>query len=344
MNPIGSFSDVSVIVVGLGSIGNRHLKNLERLGVARRAVLRRHRGNPAFHTPPGVEVFHRAEDALAARFDAAIICTPTAMHARDALPWIENGVPVLLEKPIDSSLRQARRLLQAERRCRPGSWMAYCMRYHPAWRLVREKLLSGQLPPVEYFKVWYECDVTTWHPWEDYRRSYVARPELGGGVLPTLDHEVDLLLWCFGSPQAIRGQVFRTRWLQLPVPDTCFSLWEYSDGPQGVLSLSLARRDRARGFELVTAEGTLRGDLIAGTVDWLPPEGHQRPELRRRWWHDPQYDWNQMYLDLLQAFLTSVVRDGGLEVPLAAGWEALQACRTILDSGPQADDSRHDRL
>ncbi len=324
------FSQVRVIVVGLGSIGNRHLENLARLGVHQRAVLRRRKGNPAFEVPPEVRTFYRLQEALAVGFDAAIICTPTALHAETALPWIENGVPVLLEKPIESSPEQAQRLLQAEQQRRCGSWMAYCMRYHPAWRLVREKLRSGQLPPVEYFKVWYECDVTTWHPWEDYHQSYVARPELGGGVLPTLDHEVDLLLWCFGSPQEVQGRAFRTRWLQLSVPDTCFSLWRYAQGPQGILSLSLARRDRTRGFELITAQGTLRGDLMAGTVDWFPPGADQQPQLRQRWWYEPQYDWNRMYLDLLEAFLASVAGPGRVEIPLAAGWQALQVCRQAL--------------
>ncbi len=330
MNQTSPLAHLRVIVVGLGSIGHRHLENLARLGVPHRAVLRRSQGNPAFQVPPQVRLFHRVEDALSAGFDAAIVCTPTALHAETALPWIEHGVPVLLEKPIDSSPEQAQRLLHAEQKHRPGSWMAYCMRYHPAWRLVWEKLHSGQLPPVEYFKVWYEGDVTTWHPWEDYRQSYVARPELGGGVLPTLDHEVDLLLWCFGKPRGVQGRTFATRWLQLPVPDTCFSLWHYAGGPQGVLSLSLARRDRTRGFELVTAEGTLRGDLMAGAVDWLPPGAQQQPELRRRWWYDPQYDWNRMYLELLRAFLASVVGTREVEVPLRAGWEALQVCRAVL--------------
>ncbi len=329
MNEASSYGQLRVIVVGLGSIGNRHLENLAQLGVQHRAVLRRPRGNPAFQVPPEVRVFTRLEDALAAGFDAAVICTPTALHAESALPWIKAGVPVLLEKPIDSSPEQARLLLEADQRHRTGSWMAYCMRYHPAWRLVREKLHAGQLPPVEYFKVWYECDVTVWHPWEDYRQSYVARPELGGGVLPTLDHEVDLLLWCFGRPQRVQGNAFRSRWLQLPVPDTCFSLWHYPGGPGGTLSLSLARRDRTRGFELVTAEGTLRGELITGVVEWLPGPG-AHSGLPQRWWHDPHYDWNRMYLELLRAFLRSVIGKGDPEVPLQAGWDALQVCQAVL--------------
>ncbi len=321
------FSRLSVVVVGLGSIGNRHLQNLLRLGVGRVAVVRRRQSNPAFRPPSGVEVFLTLGEALAWGADAAVVCTPTALHRWASVACLESGCPVLVEKPLAHTLDDAQAILQAQARTGTPAWMAYCMRFHPAWQLAQQALDQGRLPPVQYFKIWYECDVTRWHPWEDFRQSYAVRQDLGGGVVPTLDHEIDLALWCFGPPQEVRGRAFCT-WLGCPVPDTCWSDWHYRRGPQGLVWLSFARRDRTRGFEFITQHGTLHAELIHGVLRWIPAQQEAASEL---WWHDPQYDWNQMYLELMQAFLTAVCRGKPPAVPLQAGWEALQVCHQILE-------------
>ena len=330
---MSEFASLSVVVVGIGSIGHRHMRNLLTLGVGRVGAVRRRRPNPAFEVPSSVEVYHRLEDALAAGFHAAVVCTPTALHARTALPWIRARVPVLLEKPLAASCQDAQCLVQAEQEHRSGSWMAYCMRFHPAWQLIHRRLRDGTLPAVEYFKLWYESDMTQWHPWEPYRHSYAARADLGGGVLPTLDHEVDLALWCFGQPRRVQGRAFRT-WLDADVPDTCWIDWHYATRPQGLVVLSMARRDRVRVAELVTAQGTLQADLIAGWVRWFPgPKGGGGSSGPQTWWHDPHYDWNQMYLELLRAFLRWVQGRGKALVPLQAGWDAWQVCQQVLQAG-----------
>ena len=100
-------------IVGLGSIGQRHCRNLERLGVAPPVVVRRPQGrNPAFTPPPGASVATSDAEAIAAGIDFALICNPTRFHVAAARQYLAAGVAVLVEKPISDRQEDARQLVE----------------------------------------------------------------------------------------------------------------------------------------------------------------------------------------------------------------------------------------
>ncbi len=144
--------------------------------------------------------------------------------------------------------------------------VAYCLRYHPAYRLAREVATAGRLGRLLTARAWFESYLPDWHPWEDYRRSYAARADLGGGVLPTLDHEIDFLNWCLGEPAAVAAEVSTSGTLEMDVPDSARLRVAYPGNVTAEMSLSLCRRQRSRGFELVGDGGTLRFDWSAGIL------------------------------------------------------------------------------
>lgn len=198
-------------IVGFGSIGRRHAENLKKLGVECLVVVRRPSGrNPAFTPPEGACIVASHAEAIAEGLDFAVICNPTRFHVDSALPYLAAGIPILMEKPISDRCEDARQLAEeASRRGLPAC-MAYCMRYHPAYAAAREAVRAGTIGRVLYAKAWFESYLPAWHPWEDYRQSYAARKDLGGGALRTLDHEIDFLNWCLGTPQAVVGSSRRS--------------------------------------------------------------------------------------------------------------------------------------
>ncbi|MGH8164603.1 MAG: Gfo/Idh/MocA family protein, partial [Rhodanobacteraceae bacterium] len=160
-------------IVGYGSIGRRHCDNLQSLGVGRRVVVRRQaEANPAFAPPGDAAVVHSIQESIESGIDLAIVCNPTSLHVAAALEYVAAGVPVLIEKPLASSLDEARRLVCEVARTGVAAGMAYCMRYHPGYALARRCIGDGDLGPIDYAKVWFETYLPDWHPWEDYRRSY----------------------------------------------------------------------------------------------------------------------------------------------------------------------------
>ncbi len=317
-----SIGDLRVAVVGLGSIGRRHLENLGRLGVERRVVVRRAAGaNPAFEPPPGAAVVHSAAEALAQGLDAAVICNPTSAHVATTLDYVKAGVAVLVEKPISHRLDEAEQLAaEAGRRGTPAG-MAYVMRYHPAYRLARDMLTAGTLGRMLYAKAWFEAYLPDWHPWEDYRRGYAARRELGGGALPTLDHELDFLNWCFGAPEGAAGSSGRSGALETDADDWAMLSIRYAGGFAASGVFSLCRRDRSRGFEFVGEQATLRFSFETGKLE-LPPGPQREGEVL---WDGAGYDLNEAYLAMLRDYLSALAAgEKRPPVPLETGLAALR--------------------
>jgi predicted dehydrogenase len=199
--------------------------------------------------------------------------------------------------------------------------MAYCMRYHPAYAKARDALQAGRIGRVLYARAWFESYLPDWHPWEDFRQSYAARRDLGGGVLPTLDHDFDYFNWCFGSPRNVTGFAANTGALGIEVDDWASVSLRYDNGPLATLLMSFSRRDRRRGFEFIGDQGALRFDMEQGQL-LLIPGGTAETELL---WDGRQYDLNDMYFDLLADFVSAVASRAGREapVPLSAGLDTL---------------------
>lgn len=321
-----SLAELGVVVVGYGSIGRRHERNLARLGVRRRLVVRRRHGaNAAFTPPPDTITVDDLAAAIELRPQAAIVCLPTSLHVPCASTLLAAGIPVLIEKPLAATLGDALKLADLASGAPPGTWlsMAYCMRYHPAFAAARWALEAGKVGRPCYARAWFESYLPDWHPWEDFRESYAARPELGGGVLPTLDHELDYLNWCFGPAESAAGWLANSGALPVAVPDVASIALRYARGVTAAVTLSLCRRRPSRGFELVGNEGTLAWDLETNRLR-VYGDGHDgRDETL---WDGSRYDMNTMYEDMLADFLHAAAqrREGGPPLPLQTGLDTLR--------------------
>ena len=65
-----------------------------------------------------------------------------------------------------------------------------------------------------------KSNVRNWHPYENYRELYACNSQLGGGVLLTESHEIDLIMWIFGKPNEIKSKVYQKISFGLDVEDS----------------------------------------------------------------------------------------------------------------------------
>lgn len=333
--PIKRLQDLCVAVVGYGSIGRRHSDNLAKLGVSRRLVVRRQGTvNPTFTPPDDVQVMYSVQESIQAGIDLALICNPTALHIATAQEFFRAGVPILIEKPLAASLSQAERFVDDVEQSGVSAGMAYCLHYHPAYVMAREYVQQGKLGVIERAGAWFESYLPDWHPWEDYRQSYAARAELGGGVLPTLDHEIDFVLWCFGPPQSSSVQSWRSGTLDAGVDDSAKITMNY---PAHVvdIDLSFCQRERRRGFEFVGNKATLSFSFEQQRLQIVDRETANKQTL----WHEPEYDVNDMYLATLRDALNAIAAGRPLPVPLRAGLDALRVA-TVERNSFRSSDSK----
>lgn len=239
-------------VLGQGSIGRRHAHNLRSLG---HEVLT--------HDPElGGDV--GSEEDLLAGADAVVIASPTSEHARQARAAVQAGVPSLVEKPLAENAADAEGVaaLAIEREVVLG--VAMNLRFHPGVRTVREVL--GEVGRPLRVAVWCGSWLPGWRPGTDYRETYSARSELGGGVLLDCVHELDYLTWLLGPVASVSALLPHVSDLELDVEDVALLQLELHSGAVATVSLDYLDRWYHRGCRVVGSQSSLAWDWEAERV------------------------------------------------------------------------------
>jgi predicted dehydrogenase len=278
------------MIAGLGSIGRRHLKNLIALGEEDIVLYRSGKSTLPDDELKGYTTEFNLDSALAHEPGAVIVSNPTALHLDVAIPAAEAGCHLLLEKPISHNLERIDKLQAAVEHGGGKVLVGYQFRFHPGLQVVKRWLEEGWIgKPTSAHAHWGEY-LPDWHPWEDYKNSYAARGDLGGGVLLTLCHPFDYLRWLLGDVESVMGIVGNLGDLGLEVEDTAEVVLKFASGALGSVHLDYYQRPARHNLEIIGSEGTIQWNIQdsssrmyqASTQEWEvipPPEGFERNDL-----------------------------------------------------------------
>ncbi len=280
---------MKTLICGFGSIGRRHLNNLRALGESDFVLLRSHHSTLAETDIAGIPEETELSRALAHKPDAVVVSNPTALHLDVAIPAAHAGCAILMEKPISHDLKRVGELAEALDQHGQRMLVGFQFRFHPVLAKVRELLHAQAIgKPVSFAAHWGEY-LPGWHPWEDYRQSYSARPDLGGGVVNTLSHPLDYLRWMFGDVDSVWAFT-SSAGLGLDVEDTAEIGLRFASGLTGTVHLDYVQQPPKHTFEVIGESGTICFDnstasarvYRAGAPDFeevLPPPGFERNSL-----------------------------------------------------------------
>jgi len=333
------------LFVGLGGIGQRHLRNLRALrgtGLDVHAYrVRRERQvvTDTLDVAPGedleakygIAVHADLDQALAERPDVVFVTNPSSLHVDIARRALEAGAHVLVEKPLSHSLEGVAGLLEASRARNLVGYVAYQLRFHPGFLRAQEILEQGLLGRPLLAEASVAEYLPGFHPYEDYRRMYASRRELGGGVTLSQIHEIDLLLALFGRPERVFSLGGKLSSLEVDVDDVSSSLLEFRGSAGRVLPVRLhqdfLQRPPERRLVIVGERGKLEWSLSARNLRRFGAEGelcesHDYSELPR----------NRLFEAELSHFLACVERGESPNVSLQAGAQSLAVALSILES------------
>jgi predicted dehydrogenase len=255
---------MKIMIVGLGSIGRRHFRNLLALGERDLLLYRTRLSTLPDDELSGFQVETDLQTALAQKPAAVIISNPTALHLEVAIPAAQAGCHLMLEKPISHTSERIEELEAALEKGGGKLLVGFHFRYHPGLLSLKELLEGGAIGrPLSVRAHWGEY-LPGWHPWEDYRQGYSARPELGGGVVLTLSHPLDYLRWIFGGVQALWAFCGKTGDLGLRVEDNAEIGLRFTSGVLGSLHLDYLQRPAAHWMEVIGTHGSLHWEAGNG--------------------------------------------------------------------------------
>lgn len=325
-----------VLLVGLGSIGCRHLTNLRLVEpTAHVTIWRQHskRQSAARILSLADCIVYSLEDALDVKPDAALITNPASLHIETGLALARQGIHLFIEKPLSNTLNGVNELLDLCRERKLILMVGYNFRFYQPMQVMRQTLMEGRIGRVMVLRAEVGQFLPEWRQTNDYRQSASAKHDLGGGAVLELSHELDYVRWLVGEVKTVSAQVAHLSDLDIDVEDTAEVILQFSDGAIGSVHLDMIQRATTRTCRIIGTEGILTWDglchgvrLFSATmnawVDLYPPEPIDR---------------NEMYVAELRHFLDCVRRG---DIPVVSGDDGRRVLEIALAVKQSSEQQR----
>lgn len=256
----------NIAFVGMGSIGKRHLGNVCKfvkeqgdtctIDLYRSSMLR---ALPAEITEL-VANQYLCSDEMANHYDMVFITNPTSMHKQTIEHFRGHADAFFIEKPVfDSVLDYVVAFDDVP------SYVACPLRYNSVLQYVKQNIDLSKVISVRAMSSSYLPD---WRHGQDYRQTYSAHADMGGGVDIDLIHEWDYLTWIFGMPTQSLGIAGKYSNLEIDSNDTAIYIAK-SDKMTFELHLDYYGRKTQRTLDIFTHDDTIHCDIVAGTITYM---------------------------------------------------------------------------
>jgi predicted dehydrogenase len=310
---------VRVAILGCGSIGRRHSRNVVSLAHPDVCLYDMDSGRGKdLAAELSVNAAATLDDVWAWRPSVAIVATPSFLHVPLALEAARRGCDLFVEKPLGSTLKGIPELL-AEARARQLVTLVGCnMRFHPGPATVKRLLEERGIGDVISARLQTGSYLPAWRPDQDYRAGYSASVARGGGALLDCIHEIDLALWYFGRARLSAAVVRPAVSLGLDADGFAELLLEHENGVVSSVHLNFVQRDYRRSCQVIGSTGTIYWDFADNSVVVRRGEEAEAMSLPAGWQPD------QMYVDEMTHFLDCVSSRRATTAPLDEGRAALE--------------------
>jgi predicted dehydrogenase len=286
---------MKVGIIGFGSIGKRHCTNLITLGINDITLFREMGSGNEFGLPETSSL----DDFLQKDFDFVIITNPTSEHFRYLKYFINKNLNILVEKPIAAALNEYNELSDMLSDYKGIGFCAYNMRFHPIVKQVNywlNNMTFGSVYSARFFVGQYLPD---WRPQMDYRKSYSASSEMGGGAVLDLSHEIDLAFLFFGSVKShFHSICSKVSNLEISAEDLAEIHYVSASNTVVSIHLDYLTRGYSRYFEITTEAATIRADF---KTNKLTVNGDKNEILHELTYES--FNRNDMYFSLVHYYL-----------------------------------------
>ena len=295
---------MKALVIGSGSAGQRHARNLLSLGVKECAFFRSGLGL----VPPSGELAHLNafsdwESASAWGPQIVVIAHPSRYHLDSAKRALAIGAHLYIEKPLSHDIIGLREFVEHARSSSSKIMVGCQMRHDSLWRRAKSEISLGKIGNVEALHLEVGQHLPDWHPGEDYSQGYAARKDLGGGVLLTLIHEIDLAIWLLGPLQRIHAIGGKITSLQGDVEDYVSLIGRANSGALISGTLDYWSVPPRRRFRAVGELGEIEVDTLARIYKVTDRKGQAEETVEHG------YDRNTAFLGCMREFLEAIQRD-----------------------------------
>ena len=265
-----------ILFIGLGSIGQRHYRNLKKLGLKLKVYcIREKKFSPKLDINNRVikkkfisiengihEISKKTSKKL--KFHSIFICNPSSMHLQTSLFYANKGNNLFIEKPLSNNMRNVKKLRQTLKVNKINCAVGFQLRYHPFLKKIKDIIDNKKLGEIRLVDIRNSHYLPYHHKYEDYKKGYAANKSLGGGVILCFTHEIDYANFLFGKPMNIFCYGGKKSKLKLDVEDFAKIKIKYKLKKNNFfvnIDLDFIKKTESRYCKIIFEKGSIFWDL-----------------------------------------------------------------------------------
>ena len=323
-----------ILVIGCGSIGQRHIRALLSIGEINISAYRTGKGqlvNLDDEIKKDVKIFNNEDDAFDWEPSHVIISNPTNLHLKYLVKSMQLGTKVFIEKPI------ANNYYELENASFPLSEIKEydgIVGFNLRFNSIIQKI--GSLITTQTYGKAISADLMVghylpfWHSYENYRKSYAARSDLGGGVLRTLCHEIDLAQYFFGKINTVFAKVEKLTSLEIDVDDIVDIIMKTDGCKRVLIHMDYLNPIQTREGKIFFEKGLLDYNCNNGEIHFTDYDSKQKNLIFKSSEH-----YNNQYISQMKNFI-----EGKSEISctIKEGIEEMKIIKCCEDSNKQGKE------
>ena len=289
-----------IAIIGLGSIGKRHLKVLRALDSSIKiSIVKKPETKAVEEEALADNVFYSLDDAIKSGIQAAIICSPAPFHVKQAAKLMAAKVHLLIEKPLSDQIDGLDLFQKSVNSSNIILTVGYVLRFKPELQYLCDFLKKtniGKISEVEIRTCLYLPD---WRPGRDYKETVSAKKTLGGGVLLELSHELDYMLWLFSAAKSVSAIIQNKGMLGIEAEEEADLNIVTEKDINVRMHLDFISKEQKRYCTVVSEKGIFTCDFLNKEVN-IEFSGKERTEKKFN------YDYDYPYTEQMKSFLNAI--------------------------------------
>lgn len=315
--------NTKILIIGFGSIGQRHFKNLRKMGFSNFALLRSTKNSIKSTEYSDLKEFFSYSEAFDWQPKVVFVTNVTSEHVKSVTIALKNGCSVFVEKPLSDTLIGLNEIESMINQNESILYVGFNMRFHPAIKAIKNAVENSLIGKLKYVRAEIGQYLPFWHPKKDYRTEYTAIKEQGGGAFLTLMHEIDYVTWIAGEISS--SKVFKSKIsdLEISTDDVADIFSVHKSGAVSSVHMDFLDFHYNRNSKWIGSMGSIYWK-------WNNPvcyyDGNANEKII---FHDPDYNLNQTYIDELEDFFNAVFFN---MKPIISAFDVLKLQKSLFAS------------
>jgi predicted dehydrogenase len=313
------------LVIGCGSIGQRHIKNLKKIGYS--DILVFDSNNELMKETSNKLKINYTNSLNIENVDCTLICTPPNSHIKLAKKALKLNSHVFIEKPLSDSLNGIKQIEKLAKEKKLKVFVGYSFRFDKGLKIVKKLISANEIGQIFSFDAYEGWHLSNWRPWQNYEDSYTVKKNMGGGIILDGSHELNYLQWLGGKIELVYCMYSKIPNISKNVEGIAEILMKFNSKAIGRIHLDFLNPKYNRHCEILGDKGSIIWSFENKTIEIQKNLNKKIKKIKYG------NDTNQMYIDEIKHVIKCIKGNKDEIISLKESINTLKTSLIIKKSG-----------